>query len=134
MSAAKTNRPLSGKGVVVTRPAQALRFRSRGMTLTVVDPTYPGDATCIGDRGAGLGKIPSVMSGFQMVFRQTAGFSPLLVQIQPSLPIKVVRGPGQSIWVIDEGDFLSTSISTPSTRGKVYRIESAALNVTNLLE
>jgi len=46
----------------------------------------------------------------------------------------VTRGPQQSIWVIDEGDYLSQTITTPSTLGKSYRIESSALNTINLLQ
>jgi hypothetical protein len=36
--------------------------------------------------------------------------------------------------VIDEGDFLSTSIATPSTRGKVFRVEGQSPTTVNLLE
>jgi hypothetical protein len=46
----------------------------------------------------------------------------------------VLRGPQDSIWVVDEGDFLSTSVTQPSTRGKVYRVEARAIGVVNLLE
>jgi hypothetical protein len=45
-----------------------------------------------------------------------------------------VRGPQESVWVIDEGDFLSTSITQASTRGKVYRLEIQSLGTINLLE
>ena len=120
---------------IVTRDATALRLRNKAMTLTLVDPTYQGDLRCHGDRAGTLQEIPLVTAGFQIAFRQTAGFIPLVLSaITPSFPIKVTRGPGQSIWVIDEGDFLSTSITQPSTRGKVYRVESHALGVVNLLE
>ena len=54
-----------------------------------------------------------MFSGYQLAFRQTAGFSALGLPITPAFPVKVVRGPTQSIWVIDEGDFLSTSIAAP---------------------
>ncbi|HTL33423.1 MAG TPA: hypothetical protein VL326_09870, partial [Kofleriaceae bacterium] len=59
---------------------------------------------------------------------------PLALPIQPSLPIKVLRGPLQSVWVVDEGDFLSTSVTTPSTRGKVYRVESGSIGTVNTLQ
>ena len=39
-----------------------------------------------------------------------------------------------SIWVMDEGDFLSTSLSVASTRGKVYRVESEAIGTVNLVQ
>jgi hypothetical protein len=104
------------------------------MQLELVDPTYPGDLVCIGDRGANLGRIPTVSDGDQISFRQTAGFYPFLLQITPTYPVKVLKGPTESIWVVDEGDFLSTSIATPSTRGKVYRVEGQAPTIVNLLE
>lgn len=116
------------------RMADAIKFKNRGMTLDLVDPTYPGDAVCIGDAGANLGKIPVVTPGIQTTFRQTAGFSPMLLQIQPSYPVKVIAGPTESIWVIDDGDFLSTSIAVPSTRGKVFRVEGQNVTTVNLLE
>ena len=119
---------------LVTRQADGLRLRNRALELTLVDPTYPGDAQCHGDRMGTLSNVPLVAPGFQLAFRQTAGFAPLLLGIQPSFPVKVVRGPQESIWVVDEGDYLSTSISTPSTRGKVYRVESRSIGVINLLE
>jgi hypothetical protein len=123
-----------GSTTVADRMTDSIKFRNRGMQLSIVDPTYPGDAVCIGDMNGNLGKVPVVTSNVQMSFRQTAGFQPYLLPIQPSMPMKVVTGPTQSIWVIDEGDFLSTSIATPSTRGKVYRVEGQAPTITNLLE
>jgi hypothetical protein len=120
---------------IVTRDATAIRFRNRAMQLTIVDPTYQGDASCHGDRQGTLMNVPLVPPGYSMAFRQTAGFSTLNVAgISPALPIKVVRGPTQSFWVIDEGDFLSTSISQASTRGKVFRIESPAINIINTID
>ncbi|HEU0037348.1 MAG TPA: hypothetical protein VFQ53_42350 [Kofleriaceae bacterium] len=116
------------------RQAPAIRYRNRGMNLTIVDPTYPGDAMCIADRGGTLGNIPLVFTNYQIAFRQTAGFVPLRAPINPSLPVKVVRGPTNSVWVIDEGDTLSTSIGQASTRGKVFRMEHQALNLVNVLE
>lgn len=121
--------------IVAARQAPALRLRNRALTLTIVDPTYNGDAACHGDRMGTLVDVPLVMPGYQLAFRQTAGFVPLIIgSITPSFPIKVVRGPRQSIWVIDEGDFLSTSIAQPSTRGRVFRVESIALGVQSTLE
>lgn len=120
---------------VVTRPATGLRFRNRAMTLTLVDPTYQGDLRCHGDRGGSLVDIPLVMPGYQLAFRQMAGFQPLrVVGIAPALPIKVVRGPNASFWIVDEGDFLSNSVATASTRGKVFRVEASRINVIGVLE
>jgi len=116
------------------RDAPAIKFRNRGLNLTITDPYYPGDLDCILDRAGTLGNIPHVFTNYQLGFRQTAGYAPLLLPINPSFPRKVVRGPTNSIWVIDEGDFLSQSISEASTRGKVFRIEPHALTQVNRLE
>lgn len=123
---------------IVTRPAPAVKFRNKQFTIDVVDTFYPGDQVCIGDRlgpaGMPLAKVPLVYSGFELDFRQVAGFAPLVVPIAASFPVKVVRGPTQSIWVVDEGDFLSTSNVQPSTRGKVFRVEPYSIGVVNTLQ
>jgi hypothetical protein len=119
---------------LVTRAAAAIRFRNPGVTLNVVDPTYPGDKACIGDRGGALGDVPTVFQGYQLAFRLTAGFTPLTLGITPAFPVKVVHGPEESIWVIDAGDYLSTSATVASTRGKVYRVEVQSLGTVNTLQ
>jgi hypothetical protein len=119
---------------LITRPAEGLNFRNRALNLTLVDPTYPGDAQCHGDRQGGLVNVPLVAPGFQIAVRITGGFTPFALSIQPTFPVKVVRGPTESIWIVDEGDFLSTSVTSPSTRGKVYRVEASAIGVVNLLD
>ncbi len=123
---------------IIERQATAIRYRRAGMTLTLVDPTYPGDNKCILDREGPNGVpevgIPQVFHGYSLSFRQVAGFSGLHVQVNPVFPVKVVRGPLNSIWVVDEGDFLSTSITAPSTRGKVFRIEPHGLGIVNELD
>ena len=119
---------------LVPRQAPAIRFRNRSINMTLVDPTYPGDGQCILDRKGTLGNIPHVFTNFQLSFTQTAGFAQINIPVQASMPVRVVRGPTQSIWVVDQGDFLSTSISLASTRGKVFRIEPGALNLINILE
>ncbi|HEY1554468.1 MAG TPA: hypothetical protein VGF94_06505 [Kofleriaceae bacterium] len=116
------------------RPTDAIRFHGPGMTLTMVDPTYAGDAQCILDRKGTLGKIPLVDDLDEITFRQTAGLATLVLDITPSFPVKVLHGPGQSIWVVDEGDYLSTSIDTASTNGKVFRVESQTLETINVLQ
>ena len=105
------------------------------MNLDIVDPTYPGDASCTLDRaGNGFGNLPVVFTGFQISWRVTAGFSPLTIPITPAYPVKVVRGPGQSMWIVDEGDYLSTTLGIASTLGKVFRVEAQALTTVNTLE
>ena len=128
------NSCVQGTAALVTRQAPAIRFRNRGMRLEIVDPTYPGDLVCIGDRGAMLGNVPTVSPGVQFSFRQTAGFLPMLLPIGPSYPVKAITGPTQSVWIVDEGDFLSTSITMPSTRGKVFRVEAQNQSAVNTLE
>jgi hypothetical protein len=123
---------------IKSRMAPAIKYRSRGMTFTLIDPFYPGDNKCILDRegpgGTPLDRVPRVFPGYSVSFRQQSGFAPLRLPITPVFPVKVVRGPLESIWVVDEGDFLSTSISAPSTRGKVFRIEPHGLGIVNTLE
>lgn len=119
---------------LVPRQASAIRYRTRGMNITMIDPTYPGDAACILDRQGTLGNIPQVFTNYQLSFTQTAGFAQINIPVAAAMPVRVLRGPTQSIWVVDQGDFLSTSLSTPSTRGKVFRIEPHQLNLINILE
>ena len=121
--------------VVSERAAPAITLRTPGVTMTMVDPVYPGDSTCIGDRGGPLTggpltNVPLVFPNFRMTFNQIGGYQPLALAIAPSYPVKVVRGPGDSIWVIDDGDFLSTTVGLPSTRGAVYRVDPWALDFT----
>jgi hypothetical protein len=117
------------------RVAPAIKFRGPGLTLTLVDPYYPGDGSCVRDRQGMFidDQIPLVFPGYTLTFGQKAGFTPLtLPAIDPAFPVKVVRGPTDSIWVIDNGDSLSNSFE-PSTRGQVFRLESTQLNVINQL-
>ncbi len=120
--------------LLLPRQAAAIRYRNRSINMTIVDPTYPGDARCILDRQGTLGNIPHVFTNFQLSFTQTAGFAQINIPVQASMPVRVVRGPTQSIWVVDQGDFLSTSLAQASTRGKVFRIEPGALSLINILE
>ncbi len=116
------------------RPTTGIRFHNPGMTFTIADPTYPGDKSCIGDRGGTLGNIPIIPDNYQMEFEVTAGFAPLTLDIAPTFPIKVLRGPTESIWVLDDGTFISTTETEASTNGKIFRIESVALTIINLME
>jgi hypothetical protein len=123
------------KTPAVERQAPAIQFRNRSMKLTLVDPYYPGDSQCILDRGGQLGNIPLVYQGYQIAFHQVAGFTPMILNaILPSFPVKVVQGPTQSIWILDEGDFLSTVLGVASTRGKVWRVESINTATYSLLQ
>jgi hypothetical protein len=138
------DRPTIPNPAVGPRPAPAIKFRNRGLTLTVVDPYYPGDKTCPLDRQGPLdptlatARIPLVFPGYQISFHQTSGYSPMSLSnvsaaFAPAFPVKVVEGPTHSIWVLDDGDSLSIMLGVPSTRGQVYRIESVNLGAINLL-
>lgn len=129
---------------IEARQADAIRFSNRSLTIHLVDPTYPGDGPCNVDRlgpftGAKVPMVPPgsspTVNGYTLTFDTKVGFSPLFIPNVTSIyPVKVVRGPSESIWIMDEGDFLSTTIGVPSTRGQVYRVESAALSPFNLLQ
>ncbi len=139
--------------VQVTRTdVPAIKVRNRSMTLTLADPYAPGDLVCAGDRlntdpllG---GKIPQMVQApfdsptwflpsFQLSFDQKGGYSPLTLsqlQVLPAFPVRVVRGPSESIWIMDAGDFLATQFGQSSTKGQVYRVEMSALTTVNLLQ
>ncbi|HEY4059208.1 MAG TPA: hypothetical protein VGM39_21475 [Kofleriaceae bacterium] len=131
---------------IVTTQKSQIEARFPGMTLHISDPVYPGDLSCNHDRQKGLNKVPLVFAGYQMTWRQAAGllaytlirFANVPASQQtttaPAFPAKVVHGPTESIWIVDEGDYLSTSIDEASTRGKVYRIETLAPAQINLLQ
>lgn len=117
-----------------TRMAAGIRFSNPGMTFTLVDPTYPGDKICRGDRALGLSNVPTTFAGYTVSFVQTAGFTPRALPVVASYPAKVIAGPTQSVWVVDEGDFLSSSVTQPSTRGRVFRVEAQALTIVNTMQ
>jgi hypothetical protein len=114
-----------------TRNALGIRFRNQAMTLTLVDPYQ----SCLPDGQGASALVPFANRGYQLEFTQKAGFSALQVPvIAPTYPVKVVHGPSESLWVIDDGDFLSTSITQASTRGRVFRVEGSNINVANILQ
>jgi len=118
---------------LVTEPTTAIRFRNPQMTYHLVNATYPGDLMCKGDRLGGL-DLPTVFPGMTIQFEQVDGLAPKAAQISSTFPVRIVGGPQNSLWIIDEGDFLSTSASSASTRGKVFRIEAIDLSVINTLQ
>jgi len=112
------------------RDAPAIRFRGPGMTFHLLDPVYPGDATCLLDRKGALVNIPLAFTDYQLSFRVNAGFTGLVSAIGAH-PVRVVRGPLETLWVIDQGDVLSTSIGQSSTRGQVFRVPLQAIGLTS---
>lgn len=126
----------SSDQIINQRATSAIKVRTRGFTMDLVDPTYPGDANCNLDRaGNDLGDLPLVFTGYQLNFRITAGFLPTYLPIGPAYPVKIVRGPSQSLWIVDEGDYLSQTLGVASTLGKVFRLEAQNLGtLINTLE
>lgn len=114
------------------RTTSSIRFTNPQMDFHLIDLTYPGDATCIGDRGGSLVNVPVVFPGYAITFRIQGGFlAKRLALSQPlASPANVVTGPFQSIWVVDQGDLIT---SQGSTRGAVYRAEATALTTTSTL-
>jgi hypothetical protein len=111
----------------VRQNVPAIKFRNRALTLTLVDPYRSSADSCIGrNPGNVVTNIPLVVPGFQIGFAVKAGLSPLTLSLigQQVSPVKVVRGPTESIWVVDDGDFIGNGITDVTTRGRVFRIES----------
>jgi hypothetical protein len=105
----------------------AIKFRNRALTLTLVDPYRQAAQSCLGRNPGNVPtNIPMVVPGYQIGFGVKAGFSPLTLSLigQQVSPVKVVRGPSESIWVVDDGDFVGNGITDVTTRGRVFRIES----------
>lgn len=125
--------------VTMERPTESILFRNGGMAFHLVNTTYPGDKVCIGDRQGITGiptskRVPAVFTGFAFTFTQSGGYNPQYIRTSATVPVRVVRGPQQSIWIVDEGDYISENGVTPSTRGKVFRVESSSLTTINTLQ
>jgi hypothetical protein len=118
----------------VTTSTPSIFFRNAGLSFHLVKPTYPGDRTCRGDGLGGLGNIPTTFTGMAFTFRQSGGFASLPLRTTATVPVRVLRGPQQSIWIVDEGDYLTETNTLPSTRGKVFRVESTVLGVINIMQ
>lgn len=117
----------------------AIFVRLPGMNFHIVNPTYPGDAQCRGDRRgssllAGAPDIPTTFVGLVMQFRIIGGALPLPVLTSAVVPVRVLRGPQQSFWIVDEGDFIPETSGTASTRGKVFRVEGSAISIVNTMQ
>ena len=76
-----------------------------------------------------------MVPGYQILLDVKGGYAPFTLSLVGQVsPVKVVRGPTDSIWVIDDGDFLASNITEASTRGKVFRIESVNTQFVNTME
>jgi hypothetical protein len=125
----------SNTGTLATRSAPAIRFRNPALTVHLVDPYYPGDAVCRQDRAGTLGRIPTVHPGTAIALPVTEGFRTLsLSNVSPVFPVNVVRGPEDSVWVIDAGDNVPDELSSVSTRGQVFRVEPSNLDLVNVIQ
>jgi hypothetical protein len=113
-------------------PILAIKYRNRAMTMTIVDPYREAAQSCLKrdpidtqTQAPIPSNIPLVVPGYQIVFGVKAGYLPITMALLGRVsPVKVVRGPSESIWVIDDGDVLAQGFNDVSTRGQVFRIES----------
>ena len=48
--------------------------------------------------------------------------------------MRVVRGPENSVWVIDEGDNIPQQVGGTNTRGQVFRFEPGYLGKINVVQ
>src|SRR5262249_37149362 len=134
------------------RDAPAIRFKNPALTFDLVDPWYPGDATCRNDRGGTLDGVPTVHDGFALQIPIVNGDFQFgfLGRRNPTtgsvLPIKQLRGAevlrhdatGKpltqvSVWVVDEGDLVPTPEDTRSLRGRVFKIETSSTSVVDTI-
>jgi len=121
--------------ILETRDAPAIRFKNPMMTFHLVDPWYPGDAVCREDRAGTLGMIPTVHNGYQYTFPVLAGFFTQRANTPSVLPVRTVRGPDGSVWVIDAGDDVPDELDqVTSTRGQVFRFEPSNLSLVNSVQ
>jgi len=127
--------------IATPREAPAVKFSNRAMTIHLVDPFYPGDQSCPDDRLGPFNRVSMVPPGatptalgYQVTFDQRAGFTPLTLGVPAVYPVKVLRGPSESIWVLDDGDYLPTTLGLSATRGQVYRVESVSVTTVGLLQ
>lgn len=114
---------------VATRTTTAVRFDNPLMRVRMVDLTYPGDAMCRGDRAGGLGAIPVLSTGMVLGFRVESGFLSVVAGGEGVVqPANVVRGPDESVWIVDAGDIDDFDSSTPNLRGQLLRVEASGIS------
>jgi hypothetical protein len=138
--------PVSSATPDVRTNVPAIKFRNRSMTLTLVDPYRAASQSCLGRDPASVPtNVPLVVPGYQIAFGVKGGYTPLTLSLigQQVSPVKVVRGPTESIWIIDDGDFIGNGFTDVTTRGRVFRVESvpappgsnpAALILVNIMQ
>lgn len=112
----------------ITRTATAIRFDNPLMRLRFVDLTYPGDAQCLRDRGGALGEVPVLATGMTLGFRVESGFVSVVAGGESVVqPANVVRGPDETVWIVDAGDIDDNNPSTPNLRGQLLRVDPAGI-------
>jgi hypothetical protein len=115
---------------LVTRDVTAIRFKNPQMTFHLVQPTYPGDLACKGDRLGGLVDVPVLFPGQTIEFIIADGIVAKGLGLTTAvLPVRVVRGPQNSLWVVDEGGYQTSSANY---LGHVYRFEPSTLVVNTM--
>jgi hypothetical protein len=114
--------PTTDTSKIVTRTAQSIRFQNPMMRIDFVDPTYPGDAMCNGDRAGGLIDVPTVFPGVGLRIHQTAGFVPQVLGSSAGQPANIVRAPDGALWTVDSGDIVD-SVNSTDLRGQLLRME-----------
>jgi hypothetical protein len=118
--------------MLVTENVTAIRFQNPQLRFHLVQPTYNGDLTCKGDRMGMLGEVPTVYPTFRIELHQVDGLMPLHPAIRPTFPTRVVKGPQNSVWVVDEGDGVTGGNN--ATLGRVFRVEANDLTIANVLQ
>ena len=114
---------------LTTRDAPAIRFRNPMMTFHLVDPWYPGDANCLQDRAGDLGQARMVHPGYAITLELALGFFTQLALAPSVFPVNVVRGPENSVWVLDEGEGFIDPNTGQVTRGQAYRIDPGKIGL-----
>ncbi|MFH0901505.1 MAG: hypothetical protein V2A73_12835 [Pseudomonadota bacterium] len=101
----------SGKERLETRPSEAIRLRSVGMTFEIADVTVPLEEV----PGVRYSPIPS---GYELSFTIVGGHVPSVMMLGAALPERVRIGPDGKLWIVDSGDDYSSA-----RRGQVLLLE-----------
>jgi hypothetical protein len=101
----------------------ALRFQNPVFTVHVVRPSTRGDLECFGDEAGELPPIAPVHQGFTLGMVLTGGFLPMFASnFETALPANIVEGPNGLLYVLDQGDVTSGTV----TRGRVLMLDPRA--------
>ncbi len=118
---------------LITETVPAIRFQNPAFSFHLVRPTYPGDAECREDGGGSLVNVSFAREGQLLALRLVNGFAALHPGISPVFPVKVLRGPEESVWVVDHGDTIRDISNGPDWRGQVFRVEPGNFDTVNIV-